>query len=94
MPLPKTPSDNGEAVHNATTLTPIVYDPTTDGMYVKLRPGIGIDSRIDDARDLAVDLGEDGEPVGYDIQHASDHPDVVAEALRLMRRNLPADAAE
>lgn len=72
------------------SLAPIVYDPATDSMYVKLRPGAGVDSRVDDARDLVVDLGADGEPVGYDIQHASDHPDVVAEALRLMRRNLPA----
>ncbi len=75
-------------------LAPIVYDPVTDSMYVKLRPEAGVDSRVDDARDLVVDLGEDGEPVGYDIQHASDHPDVVAEALRLMRRHLPARAAE
>lgn len=70
-------------------LAPIVYDPATDSMYIKLRPGTGVDSQADDARELVIDLGEDGEPVGYDIQHASDHPDVVAEALRLMRRHLP-----
>ena len=61
-------------------LAPIVYDPLTDSMYVKLRADIGVDSQADDARNLVIDLGEDGEPVGYDIQHASDHPDVVAEA--------------
>ncbi|MSP48628.1 MAG: DUF2283 domain-containing protein [Alphaproteobacteria bacterium] len=72
----------------------IVYDPVTDSMYVKLRPDTGVDSQVDDARDLVIDLGADGEPVGYDIQHASDHPDVVAEALRLMRRHAPSRAAE
>ncbi|MBM3547128.1 MAG: DUF2283 domain-containing protein [Alphaproteobacteria bacterium] len=75
-------------------LAPIVYDPQTDSMYIKLRTGTGVDSRVDDARDLVIDLGEDGEPVGYDIQHASDHPDVVAEALRLMRQFAPSRAAE
>jgi uncharacterized protein YuzE len=75
-------------------LAPIVYDPQTDSMYVKLRPGSGVDSRVDDTRDLVIDIGEDGEPVGYDIQHASEHPDVVAEALRLLRRHSPAKAAE
>jgi uncharacterized protein YuzE len=63
-------------------------------MYVKLRSDTGVDSQVDDARDLVIDIGEDGEPVGYDIQHASDHPDVVAEALRLMRRFAPSRAAE
>lgn len=75
-------------------LAPIVYDPVTDSMYVKLRPEAGFDSRVDDARDLVVDLGKDGDPVGYDIQHASEHPDVVAEALLLMRRHAPSRAAE
>ncbi len=60
---------------------PVLYDPDTDSMYVKVRPGPEVDSRVDDARDLVIDLGEDGEPVGYDIQYASRHPDVIAEAL-------------
>jgi uncharacterized protein YuzE len=75
-------------------LAPIVYDPETDSMYVKLRPEAGVDTRMDDARDLVIDLGEDGEPVGYDIQHASEHPDVVSEALRLLRQQSPARAAD
>ncbi|TWA78652.1 uncharacterized protein YuzE [Azospirillum brasilense] len=64
---------------------PVLYDPDTDSMYVKVRPGPGVDSRVDDARDLVIDLGEDGEPVGYDIQYASRHPDVIAEALATLR---------
>lgn len=75
------------------TESPIFYDPSTDSMYIKLRPGAGVDSRVFDERDLVVDLGEDGQPVGYDIQHASRHPEVIAEALELLRGRT-ADAAE
>jgi uncharacterized protein YuzE len=64
---------------------PITYDALTDSLYVTLRPGRGVDSRVDDKRELVIDLGDDGEPVGYDIQHASEHPDVIVEALRLLR---------
>ncbi|HEX4079438.1 MAG TPA: hypothetical protein VHX61_11280 [Rhizomicrobium sp.] len=33
-----------------------------------------------------IDLGADGEPVGYDIQHASRHPEAIAEALQILQR--------
>jgi uncharacterized protein YuzE len=60
----------------------LLYDASTDSMYVTLRDG-----RVaHDDRDFAVDVGEDGEPMGYDIQFASQHPDVIAEALSLLRR--------
>ena len=72
--------------------SPIFYDPTTDSMYLKLRAGPGVDSRVCDDRDLVIDLGEDGQPVGYDIQHASRHPDVIAEALQLLRGQAAAAA--
>lgn len=65
--------------------SPVLYDPDTDSMYVKVRPEPGVDSVVDDDRDLVIDLGEDGEPVGYDIQYASQHPDVIAEALSALR---------
>ena len=46
------------------------YDPTTDSLYVELRPG---ESRRQphDRRRYVIDIGIDGEPVGYDIQHAA-----------------------
>lgn len=46
------------------------YDKSTDSLYVELRP---LPSRrtIEVEEDIMLDLGEDGEPVGYDIQHAS-----------------------
>jgi len=56
------------------------YDPTTDSLCIKLRPGPSLDNRIvSDA--VVIDLGADGEPIGYDIQHASTHAEAIAEAL-------------
>jgi len=67
--------------------SPVLYDPSTDSMYVTLREGRVMHSVAHDDRDFAVDIGEDGEPIRYDIQFASQHPDVIAEALRLLRRD-------
>jgi uncharacterized protein YuzE len=61
--------------------SPVLYDASTDSMYVTLREGRVIHTVPHDDRDI----GEDGEPVGYDIQFASQHSDVIAEALRLLR---------
>jgi uncharacterized protein YuzE len=65
--------------------SPFVYDPATDSLYVKVRPEPSVDNEIDDARDLVLDIGADGAVVGYDIQHASRHPEVIAEALTALR---------
>lgn len=56
------------------------YDPATDSLYIKLRPGESVDNHIV-SDDVAIDLGADGEPVGYDIQHAGNHAEAIAEAL-------------
>jgi len=56
------------------------YDPATDSLYIKLRHGESVANRII-SDDVVIDLGVDGEPVGYDIQHASLHADAIAEAL-------------
>lgn len=56
------------------------YDVDTDSLYIKLRPDPSVDNRII-GDDVVIDLGENGEPVGYDIQHASKHPEAIAEAL-------------
>jgi uncharacterized protein YuzE len=46
------------------------YDQATDGLYVDLRPLPAVRTvAVED--DVALDIGEDGKPVGYDIQHAS-----------------------
>ena len=65
--------------------TPFLYDAATDSLYIKVRPGPSVDNAVDDARDLVIDLDSEGRVVGYDIQHASRHPDVIAEALAALR---------
>lgn len=65
---------------------PVFYDRSTDSMYVTLREGHVIHSIAHDDRDFSIDIGEDGDPIGYNIQFASRHPDVIAEALQILQR--------
>ncbi|HEX4159803.1 MAG TPA: DUF2283 domain-containing protein [Rhizomicrobium sp.] len=65
---------------------PVIYDQSTDSMYVMLREGRVTDSIAHDERDFVVDIGEDGQPIGFNIQFASQHPDVIAEALQILQR--------
>jgi uncharacterized protein YuzE len=69
-----------------TTNSPVVYDRSTDTMYVTFREGRVAETIAHDERDFAIDIGEDGKPLGYEIQHASQHPDVIAEALTMLQR--------
>jgi uncharacterized protein YuzE len=46
------------------------YDKSTDSLYVEVRPLPAVRT-VELEEDVMLDLGEDGEPVGYDIQHAS-----------------------
>ena len=64
----------------------VIYDQSTDSMYVTLREGRVIHSIAHDDRDFTIDIGEDGNPIGYNIQFASEHPDVIAEALQILQR--------
>ena len=66
--------------------TAVQYDAATDSMYVTIKPGRSVDTEIHDDRDYVIDLDENGNPMGYGIQHASRHPDVIVEALGLLRR--------
>ncbi len=65
----------------------VSYDPSTDSLYVKIRPGASVRQRYDEDRHVIIDLGADGDPVGYDIQFASQHADVIAEALGLLQNH-------
>jgi uncharacterized protein YuzE len=67
-------------------INPVIYDVATDSMYVTLREGRVADTVCHDDRDYAVDMDENGEPMGFDIQHASQNPDLIAEALSFLRR--------
>jgi uncharacterized protein YuzE len=87
-PLPPPPFRRTQCLAMSDRRLPIVYDPETDSMYVSVRGSVGVDSRVDDKRDLVIDLDELGRPVGYDIQFASRHPDVIAEALQALRHAL------
>jgi uncharacterized protein YuzE len=42
------------------------YDPTTDSLYIKIRAEASVDNRIL-SDDVVIDLGADGQPVGYDF---------------------------
>lgn len=66
--------------------SPVFYDRSTDTMYVTFREGRVVHTVTHDERDFAVDIGEDGQPMGYEIQFASKHPDVIAEALQILQR--------
>jgi hypothetical protein len=55
-------------------------------MYVSFREGRAAHMVAHDDRDFAVDIGDDGQPLGYEIQFASKHPDVIAEALQILQR--------
>ena len=54
-----------------------------DGHHVHHIPG----GPRGDEREFAIDIGEDGEPVGYEIQFESRHPEVIAEALQILQQS-------
>jgi uncharacterized protein YuzE len=58
----------------------ISYDKSTDGLYIELRPLPAKRTRELEP-DLMVDLGEDGGPVGYDVQHASTKRDLIISVI-------------
>lgn len=56
------------------------YDKLTDSLYIELRPLPAKRTR-EIAEDVNLDLGEDGEPVGYDVQHASTKRDLILSII-------------
>jgi uncharacterized protein YuzE len=65
------------------------YDPSTDSLYIKLRPGPSVNNRIVND-DVVIDLDAGGELIGYDIQHASRHAEAIAEALGYLHQRFAA----
>ena len=65
------------------------YDRATDSVYIELRP-LPATRTFELEQDVMLDLGEDGEPVGYDIQHASAKRELIAR-LVLEERPLAAE---
>jgi uncharacterized protein YuzE len=56
------------------------YDRSTDSLYIELRPLPARRTRELEA-DVNIDLGEDGQPVGYDLQHASGKRDLIMSII-------------
>ena len=56
------------------------YDRSTDSLYIELRPLPAKRTREIEP-DVMLDFGEDDEPVGYDIQHASMKRDVIISVI-------------
>lgn len=56
------------------------YDKSTDSLYIELRSSPAKRTR-EIAEDVMLDIGEDGEPVGYDLQHASAKRDLILSII-------------
>lgn len=56
------------------------YDPDTDSLYIEIRPDPA-SRTVEVEPDVMVDYGADGEPVGYDIQHASTKTDLIGRLI-------------
>lgn len=56
------------------------YDKATDSLYIELRTLPAKRTREIEA-DVMLDLGADGEPVGYDVQHASKKRDLIMSII-------------
>ena len=58
----------------------ITHDQSTDSLYIELRPLPAVrTSEVEE--DVMLDIGADGQPVGYDIQHASAKNDFIARLI-------------
>jgi uncharacterized protein YuzE len=66
------------------------YDRSTDSLYIELRPLPAKRTREIEP-DVNLDSGADGEPVGYDVQHASSKRDLI---LSIIFATEPIAAAE
>jgi len=56
------------------------YDKTTGSLYVEVRP-LPSARTVEIEEDIMLDIGSDGEPVGYDIQHASTKTEFIARLI-------------
>jgi len=56
------------------------YEKSTDSLYVEIRP-LPSARTVEIEEDVMLDIGEDGQPVGYDIQHASTKAETIARLI-------------
>jgi uncharacterized protein YuzE len=56
------------------------YDKSTDSRYVEVRP-LPSCRTVEIPEDIMLDIGSDGLPVGYDIQHALTKKEFIARLI-------------
>jgi uncharacterized protein YuzE len=56
------------------------YDKSTDSLYIEVRP-LPAARTMEVEEDVMLDIGDDGLPVGYDIQHASMKAEFIARLI-------------
>jgi uncharacterized protein YuzE len=56
------------------------YHKSTDSLYVEVRP-LPARRTVEIEENVMADLGDDGKPVGYDIQHASTKQEFIARLI-------------
>jgi uncharacterized protein YuzE len=56
------------------------YDKSTDSLTIDVRP-LPSHRTLEIEEDVMLDIGEDGEPVGYDIQHASTKAQFIGRSI-------------
>ena len=56
------------------------YGRATDSLYQELRP-LPAARTVEVKEDVVLDLGEDGEPLGYDVRHASQQRELIARLV-------------
>jgi uncharacterized protein YuzE len=66
------------------------YDKSTDSLYIELLPMAAKRTREIES-DVNVDLGADGEVVGYDIQHASTKHDLILSIIFAAETSIAAE---
>jgi uncharacterized protein YuzE len=68
----------------------LFYDRSTDSLYIELRPSPERRTREIEP-DVMLEIGDDGDAVGYDIQHASTKRDFI---MSIILADQPQAAAE
>jgi len=56
------------------------YDKSTDSLYVEVG-ALPSCRTVEIEDDVMIDYGSDGEPVGYDVQHASTKEEFIARII-------------
>jgi uncharacterized protein YuzE len=66
------------------------YGKSTDSLYIELRPLPARRTREIEPG-LTLDIGEDGSPVGYDVQHASTKGDLILSIILVEEPQIAAE---